>query len=171
MSARHPRLADFRGATPVRPQIRDTRPGHRKFSEEKEGPDGQRWAFGSHVYSPTVGLIRSVLFVMGLREARIDHAHRPDESVSFADHGFQKARLRGVIPQSRTDFAHDVVDVWLGIDEKIRAPKFRNNIFARDQLFPASSPGRSAAPWASFRASRGVRGGEVRSGRGRARFQ
>src|SRR5580693_7366199 len=75
---------------------------------------------------------------MGLREARIDHAHRPDESVSFANHGFQKARLVGVIAQGRTDFAHDVVDVWLGIDEKIGTPEFCNNILARNQLFSTS---------------------------------
>jgi hypothetical protein len=44
------------------------------------------------------------------------------------------------IAQSRSDFSHHVVDVWFGIDKKIGAPKFRDNVPARDQLFSATNP-------------------------------
>jgi hypothetical protein len=66
--------------------------------------------------------------------ARINHAQRPDEPITFADYGLQKVWLRGVVAESGTDFSHDVVDIGLGIDKKIGAPEFSDNVLAGNQL-------------------------------------
>ena len=66
--------------------------------------------------------------------ARINHAQRPDEPITFADHGLQKVWLRGVVAESGADFSHDVVDIGLGIDKKIRAPEFSHDVLAGNEL-------------------------------------
>src|SRR5580700_2791432 len=71
-------------------------------------------------------------FLSGIERA--DHANRADETVTFADHGLQETWLICMITQSGADFPHDVVDVPLGIDEKIGVPKFGRYIPPHHQL-------------------------------------
>jgi hypothetical protein len=79
------------------------------------------------------------MFEVEFRVASINHPNWADKSVPFTYRGLKEARFGRVIAQSRSDFSHDVVDVWFGIDKKIGAPKFRHNVPARNQLFSATN--------------------------------
>jgi hypothetical protein len=80
-----------------------------------------------------------ILLEIGVWKASVNYAHRTDEAIAFANDSLKEARLGGVIRQSDSDFSYDVIDVWLGIDEEVRTPKFRGNIFARYELFSAAN--------------------------------
>src|SRR5215467_5609681 len=73
---------------------------------------------------------------MRVRIGSFNNAHRPDESVPFADNRLQEARFSGVVTQSRADFSHNVVDIRLGVYEEVRVPESRGDIVARNQLIP-----------------------------------
>ena len=97
----------------------------RGLPEKHQRQDGQRRALAPTARFLRAGRAHNTRSKIGLRITRVNHTHWSDESVPFAHHGFQKARLSGVVTQSRTDFSHDVVDVGLGIDKQIRPPQFR----------------------------------------------
>src|SRR5882724_3473909 len=61
----------------------------------------------------------------------IDHPYRTDKPVPLAHNGLNKARFSGIVTQRSPKFPHDVVDVPLGVDEQIRAPKFLDDVLAR----------------------------------------
>ena len=74
-----------------------------------------------------------------MREGRIQHAQRTDEAIALSDDGFEEARFGGVIAESGANFSDDVIDVGLRIDKKIGAPKFGDDILARNELIPAGN--------------------------------
>lgn len=75
---------------------------------------------------------------IGARVTDVDHPHRTYEPVTLPNHGFEKAWLARVVAQSRTNFADDVVDVAVGVNKKIRAPKPGHNVRARNQLISSA---------------------------------
>ena len=71
------------------------------------------------------------------RVARIDYFYRADETVAFADDGFEEARFGGVVAEGGANFSDDVVDVLLGVDEEVGAPEAGDDVLTRNELVPA----------------------------------
>jgi hypothetical protein len=65
---------------------------------------------------------------------RTDDADGSDESVAFADHGFKEPGLLCMVGQRSANFADDVVEVPLNVNEDIGMPQRRNNFFTGDEL-------------------------------------
>jgi hypothetical protein len=108
------------------------------LSEKEKGQDGERRALapaaGLRGGGGTDGPVRD----FGRRVSGADDADRADEAVALADDSFEETRVGGVVAESGTDFADDVVDVGLGVDEKLRAPQFGDDFFAGDELVAAA---------------------------------
>jgi len=68
---------------------------------------------------------------------RVNHPHRADETVAFADDGFEEARFGGVVAEGGANFSDDVVDVLLSVDEEVGAPEAGDDVLARNELIPA----------------------------------